>query len=506
MSLAAVLAADFRKPCFDHQFVEFENNCDAPARALAWHMRTGKSKAIIDKASHLHLRGKVDGILIFAPNGVHANWVEVEIPKHAWRSVRYVPLIWRSASNSKKAEKKLTLAARRQWRADRDAWYERLKKARHTDELMVLAVNSESMTRDDVRKAVAFFLRHRKKVFLVVDESDDFGTPGTKRTKMARALARRCAYRELLSGTIVTGSPLAAFSQFEILEKEALGFARYEDFKAHYAVYEEQYGVGGRMYPALIGFKNLDDLRERMAKYTSVVLREDCHDMPDLEREVRKIKATEEQLRIYRELLNSFLFTIKGQELSVGEKCARLNKLQQVFSGFVFDENKKLIRIPGKNPRLDLLAREVYLAPGKVIIWCAFQPDMDMVRKRLLIEGYEVAEYHGRVSGQAKSDSLRAFRENRDIKPLIGHTQAGGRGLDMSVASTIIYYSHTFKARFRVQSMERATQIGGRNIKVLDFVAPGPDSYIIKTTDNRINIADDIAGRGMKEFLAGIRL
>jgi hypothetical protein len=505
MSTEALIAADFRLPCFNHQLREFEEYCDAPARALAWSMRTGKSKAVVDKSSHLYRRGKIDGVLIFAPNGVHSNWAEVEFPKHAWPGIRCSPLVWRSADTSVKAAKKLRIAERDEWALKRAQWYSTLKKANTSSELFIMAVNSESMTRADVRKAVAYFMK-RRRVLCVWDESDDFGTPGAQRTKMARAVALRAPYRTILSGTIATSSPLILFSQFELLAKNALGFGTFQEFKDYFAEYETGYGPGGSKFPKLKGFRNLEELRERMAKFTSVVLREECDDMPELQFRERKIASTPQQLEAYRDLHESFLLEIGDETVSVGEKASRLQKMQQIFSGFVFDEFKTLHSIPGDNPRLDALAEEVYRAPGKVVIWCAFQPDMDAVRSRLELDGIECVEYHGRVPDKAKADALRTFREKRAAKALIGHPKSGGRGLDFSVASTILNYSHTFSARDRVQSLERATKVGGRNIEVIDFVAPGPDQYILKTTGKRIEIADALAGTGLRDLLEGLRL
>lgn len=493
---AELIGADFKTKPFEHQIREFEAHAEAPARAMAWTMRTGKSKATIDRACHLYKAGKIDGLLVFAPNGVHANWVERELPAHKWDGVPVTALVWRSTVSG---------LLRRAPSALAHEFWDQLAAVKNSRRLMALAINSESMARKDVRKAVAAFLKHRR-VFVVFDESDDFGTPGTIRTKMARALARRCAFRAILSGTIVTGSPLAAFSQYELLEPGALGFERFSDFKAHFAEYAQEKTRGGRPYPKLIGYKNQDELRERMARFTSVVLREDCADMPDLVCEVRKIKPSPEQLEVYRELHRDFVVDIDAERVNVGARAPRFAKLQQVFSGFVIDEDGRVRKIPGENPRLEALSEEVFLAPDKVIIWCQFQADIDLVRSRLLTDGHKVVEYHGRVSDKAKSQALISFRENRDVKALVGHARSGGRGVDMSVASKIIWYSHTFSARLRQQAMERATKIGGRNIHVLDFEAPGPDAYIRETILKRIDIADDIAGRGMREFLERIAL
>lgn len=480
---------------------------------MAWSMRTGKSKACIDRACHLHLnkpedgKGPVDGVLIFAPNGVHANWVEREFPLHMWQDVPWLGIAWRSSVGGSKHGNKLSKADREEWNAAREFFWNDLRLAKTSKRLIVFAVNSESMIRKDVRAAVARFLKLRKRVMLIVDESDDFGTPGSTRTKMLRALALRpnVTPRVILSGTMLTATPLAAFSQFEILQKGALGFDTYDAFKDHFAEYDTVYS-SGRSYPKLKRFINLDELRERVAKWTSVVLRDECDDMPALEEWPVHITPTPQQRRAYEELRESFIVDLEAGLISVGERANRFQKMQQVFSGFINDEYRDRHYIPGDNPRLDALSREVWLAPGKTIIWCEYHADIDLVKQRLLGDIVPFVEYHGRVGDKVKAASLQAFNEDEAVEAFVGHVQAGGRGLDISVASTIINYSHTFKARLRAQSLERATKIGGRNIRVVDIIAPGPDEYILKTTNERINVNDAVAGRGLRSLLMGMAI
>jgi SNF2 family DNA or RNA helicase len=319
---------------------------------------------------------------------------------------------------------------------------------------------------------------------------------------MIRSLARKSKVREILSGTMLTANPLAAWSQFEILEKGALGFDKYADFKWHYGVFETV-EARGRSFNKLVDFKNLPDLRERISKWTSVVLRSDT-DMPDLLFETVKFKGTPQQIALYEELRESFILDLETHSISVGERAPRLQKMQQVFSGFVNDDMKARHVIPGENPRLDATAHQCFLAPGKFIVWCEFQADIDFVTKRLRADGMTVVEYHGRVSDSKKSANLKAFNSDPAIDGFVGHVQAGGRGLDISVASTIVYHSHTFKARMRAQSVERASKIGGGNIRVIDIVGPGPDKYILKTTSKRIDINDAVAGRGLRTLLEGL--
>ena len=509
--MSAAILADFTTDPYMHQLKEFEVSADMSARALLWQMRSGKSKVIIDTACHQFKEGTIDTVLLFAPNGVHENWIRRELPTHHWHTVGRKSLVWRTKVAGMTAENEgLSKAALEQWKERRQEWWDKAKTmitGKDRTALSWFAFNSESMTRPDVRRVVARIVRNRK-VLVVFDESHDYRSSGSKRTKMARALAKRCVSKRILTGTVVTNSPLHAFSQYELLQPEALGFSRFGDFKDHYAEYKEKRNRRGQSYPVLDHYKNLDELQARMAPWSSVVLRKDCKDLPDVVCSARRIELSDEQLRVYRELHKQFTIDIGGERVSIGENSARLMKLQQVVSGFLIDEFGDVYDIPGPNPRLEALSDEVYLSPGKVIIWCTFQHDMDQVAARLRRDGHKIVEYHGRTSDDEKARVRELFapRAENDIKALVGHPKSGGQGLNFSAASQIMWYSHTFDAIIRGQADERATEIGGKNIPLLDLVAPGVDEYILKTVSGKTSIAESLAGQGMRDILRGTKL
>lgn len=503
--MTAAIEADFATEPYLHQLIEFETSADMEARALLWQMRSGKTKVIVDTACHLYRGDEIDAVVVLAPNGVHENWLRRELPRHHWGSVPRTTLAWHTDIAGELGVDRVLAADRGRWQARHDEWWTTAERMLSSKTLTWFAFNSESMTRPDVRKLIAKIVR-RKRVLLVVDESDDFRTPGSQRTKMARALARRCPYRRILTGTVVTNSPLAAFSQFELLKKEALGFKRYGDFKQHHAVYRIERNRRGRHYPVLDRYINLDELTERMASWSSVVLRSDCHDLPDVVQDTRRIGLTDEQTRLYRELHSQFILELNDREVSVGENTAKLMKLQQVLSGFLIDEYGDVHDVPGINPRLEALSDEVYLSSGKVIVWCQFREDLDRVASRLTADGHEIVQYHGRVSDEDKQNAIDQFQNDQGVKCFVGQPQSGGRGIDLSAADLLIWYSHTFNAIVRSHANERATAMGGPNKTLLDFTAGGVDDYMLGNTADKMVVADRIAGEGMKRVLERIAL
>lgn len=503
----AAIEADFKTFPYWHQLREFELSCDERVRALLWQMRTGKTKVVIDTACHLFLKGEIDAVLIVAPNGVHDNWIRRELSIHHWDSVPRDTWTWKTDVAGEAGEKRVRAHERKGWREQHDAFWERAKRVLATDRLAWFSVASETMIRKDVRNMVARIVRRKKgRILLVVDESHDFGVPGSKRSMMAMALAKKCAYRRILTGTALENSPLRAWSQYELLEPGALGFATYGDFKAHHAVYElKKNWKTGNSYPVLDSYRNLDELRERMARYSSVVLREDCEDLPDIIPSERQVELTEEILDAYRKLHHDFEIDLGGDEpVSIGENTNRLIKLQQVLSGWLKDEYGDVHSF-STNPRLDALVDEVELVAGKVIVWCAFHEDMDRVSAALRARDHEVVEYHGRVSDAGKLAARQAFEPGaqNEVKALVGFPTAG---LDLSEAEKIVWYSHTFDAVKRVQANERATKMGGRNIPVVSMVAGGMDSYVLGNLDDKRTLADALTREGMKAILEKVRI
>lgn len=502
--MTAAILADFKTPPYLHQLREFEASADMPARALLWQMRSGKSKVVIDTGCHLYTAHKIDAVIVIAPNGVHENWIRRELPIHHWDTVERDTLTWRTAVAGDKGVERVRAHERRGWQEQHDAWWARAKRLLTTDRLAWFAFNSESMTRQDVRRLIARIVK-RRRVLIVFDESHDFRTPGSKRTKMARALARKCDFRRILTGTGAHNSPLHLWSQFELLEPGALGFDTFKDFKDHHAEYEVERNRRGQSYPVLKEYKNLDELQDRLTSWSSVVLRSDCTDLPDVVRKPRRIELSDEQLRLYRELYSKFVLELDGEEVSVGENTSKLIKLQQIVSGFLVDEYGDVHDIPGPNPRLEALSDEVYLSPGKVIVWCRFREDMDRVASRLTADGHEVVQYHGRVPEDEKARVRELFAPGaeNDVKALVGYPTLG---LDLSAAWEIVWYSHTFDAIVRDQADERATAIGGRNVTLTDLVAPGVDEYILDNVLEKVSVADALAGRGLRDALDRMRI
>jgi len=281
----------FIKPNYKHQQTEFDQFKDSKARALLWQMRTGKSKACIDLANYQFEKGHIDTVIVMAPNGVHANWEIIQLPAHSWERNPYECISWYS---SEARTNKVYLAEAAAF----------LKK---TTVLRWFCINSESIYYPKPKAYLEKLVASSKKgVLLIVDECHDFRTPGSKRGRLARKIAKYCSYKRILSGSAFDNSPLHAWGQFEIIKPGALGFKTYGDYEAHYAT-KSLRKMGSRQFMAVDGYKNLEELRESISQYSSVVLREECDDMPALLPSQELFELSEEQRELYNRIAKQII-------------------------------------------------------------------------------------------------------------------------------------------------------------------------------------------------------
>lgn len=474
---------------FKHQAKEYEASRDIKARALLWQMRTGKSKVVIDTIFHLRDAFEIAGALILAPNGVHANWTRRELPRHAWDD-DWSGLAWRSRKPGMDDE-----AALFTQRAP----------------FPILAVNNEVLGLPRVQTVIKDLLK-RGPILFAADESHDFRRPGSKRTKLARTLSAKCEYRRILTGTAVLNSPLHAFSQFELLKKEALGFRLYEDFRNHFATCTMRRRRSGRMFPHWEP-RNLDELRDKLAPYSSVVLRKDVDDMPALIPIDQTVFLSEAQALAYRHMTQDWTIELlNGGSVTVLEGAAKMMKLQQILGGFIIDNDGVIHSIDDNPPRLDAMLSQVTgTLPGKTIVWCRYQEDIRRVVTKLRAYGFDPVEYHGSVSAGERDKAEDRFREDTRANPLVGQPQSAGQGLDLSAADTIVNYSHVHNAIVREQSKERATAIGGKSVGLVDLHTPGSvDDLILDAMERNLSVSEYLAGPGLKhrllELLAAVDL
>lgn len=488
--------ARFREPAWLHQGREFEEHRDAVARALHWTPRTGKSKAMVDLACYLHETGRIDGVLIAAPNNVHANWQRHQIFRHTWKGVHSAAMTWSSAER----------------RLDPKGFEARFKQLLAHRGLAWFALNAEGFALKEQQSYVKGFMK-RRRVLLITDEVHEWRRPMSKRSVFLRNVVKLAVVRRNLSGTMIDNSPFHAWAQYELLQPGALGFDEYGKFEQHFGVWEQQQvwfknkqgGRRQRSVPVCTGYRNQEELRAAMARWTSYVHRDEVPDMPDLVPCRTEFELTPGQRRVYNDLVKGAIVKLDGGEyLAEAEGAVLITRLQQVASGFAVDEDGEVRDLvpPKDNPRLLALQTELALTGRKTLIYCRYREDVVRVMAACREWGYKPVDYYGGTSDKARALHQASFNSDPSVGPFVANHKACGQGLEFW-GTDIIWYSHTHGDLIgRRQGDERCTQVGGSAVGVCDVVALGTvDEKMMRDLEDKVDVTDFLVGEGLRRYL-----
>ncbi len=471
-----------------HQAEEFKRGREKRARALFWSMRTGKSKAVIDKFSYQFGRGRIEGAILLAPNGVHLNWVINEIPKWQWpENGPHLAFGWETPK-----------------RADFDQIDKFNALLRHGG-MKWLCVNMEALSHPDCIQAIKQFKEAcNRHIALAISEAHHFGHAGAKRTRLARGLSKLARYVTIETGTPILNSPLRAYSLFKILSDGWAKYDTYEKFVQHFCEFETENRTKGRRraFKKVKAYIHMDELRDLMAPWTSVVMREDVGDMPELIRTERPVVMSELQRDAYLEMVSRHLVEIGDDMVAAKDGGARMMKLQQIINGYVMDDGK-IVNIDPDAPVYHALLEQVAgTLPGKSLVWCRYREDIRRVCAILRKNKFKVLEFHGGVPTGQREGIRLAFQNDPAYTVCVGQPGAGGEGRDFSAADAVIFFSSTPNAIHVAQAEERATVREGHPVAIVRLRTLGTvDDRNWAIVDGKLTLSDTVSGRGLRDLL-----
>ena len=259
-----------------------------------------------------------------------------------------------------------------------------------------------------------------------------------------------------------------------------------------------------RAFKVVVGYKNLEQLREKITEHGTIVNSEDCLDLPPKIYEKFYIELTDEQKIHYTALKKHLITELENSRVTVKIALTKILRLQQLVCGYLKDDDGEIHLIP--HNRLQALDDILDEIRGKAIIWSPFRHDIKSIYNHL-IKTYnkdQVLMYYGDTSQEDRDYAKRALRRGvrSRVKFLIGNPMVGGYGLNLTGVNTVIYYANSYDNEIRRQSEKRAHRIGQtKTVVYIDLVAKGTvDEKVLKALYNKKSIADLITATNWREF------
>ena len=477
---------EFKTQPYDHQRKALKDSWSAEYYALFMEMGTGKSKVTVDNIALLYEAGKLNAALIIAPKGVYDNWAKGEIPTHLPDRIARHVMRW-SPLKTQKYEHELTSFI--------------LNKDRL---LKIFVMNVEAFSTPRGFEAARAFLFQNPENMVVVDESTTIKNRKAQRTANITKLRDMAKYRRILTGSPIMKSPMDLFSQCELLNEKCLGFNSYFAYQSRYANVQKR-TMGHRSFQQIVGYRRLDELSEKLDRFSNRTLKQDCLDLPEKVYIKRFVELTPEQERVYNQMKKLALAKLETGELATtASVLTQIMRLQQICCGH-FQPDDGDIRVL-KNNRMNELMELAEEVQGKAIIWATYTHDILHIAKALREQFGEdaVATYYGGTAQDDRQDIVNRFQDRTDpLRFFVGQPRTGGYGITLTAANTVIYYSNSYDLEIRLQSEDRAHRIGQTNkVTYIDLVTPDTiDERILAALRNKIDIAREVLGGDAKDWL-----
>ena len=432
----------YKREPMDHQRRAFALTRDHKYFGLFCEQGTGKTKIILDNAAYLYSRGEIDTLIVVAwPNGVHRNWIEVELPEDMpeWCPVQSA-FYSSNLTKTKLRELEAVVTAR--------------------DKLRVVAFSVESFASQNAQAWLLRFLSEGR-AMLVIDQSASIKNPQAGRTKfLCKKAAPLAAYRRILDGAPAAENASELYSQFLFLDAGILGHDTWTSFRNEFCE------IG--WFNEIKGYKNQDRLKSLIDGWSFRVLEKDCLDLSERIYKRWMFPLAPEEMRVYEELRTTSMAELNEETLRTTLPIVCNLRMQQVASGwFPLKEPKMIGAEPARLTALKALLQEC--TGGKVIIYSRFRRDIQLIKATL---GEAALTYYGGDSEDARAKARVRFQEDADIRVLIGQPRALGIGLTLTAAEYVVFYANDPSLRLREEAEKRAHRKGQeKHLKVIDLVA-----------------------------------
>lgn len=475
----------FKLQPFEHQDNYLKSAWRLRVDGTLFDMGLGKTKVTLDTAAMLAYTNKIDGLIVFAPKGVYANWESIELPKHMSPSVTYKAVLWKGLSSKKHINELMPIM-------------------KHEDNILhILIINYDAVITEKGKYTLDKFMLGHKSVMIVCDESTKLKNPNAKRTKALIKLGQKATCKRILTGSPITKSPLDFYSQALFLSKECLGFSNFFAFRNRYAILQDVTTFGGASFKQVVGFKNLAELSDKIETFCHRIMKEECLDLPEKTYLTRSFELTKEQRKLYNEMQTTMMLELENDMVSTSIALTKLLRLRQICSGYCPTDQGDILKID--NNRLNTLMECIEEIDGKIIIWAYFVEDIKTIAKSLKDTYGESSfvTYFGETSLEERTANIDKFEKDPNCRFFIANPKVGGMGITLNSAKYAIFYNADYNYEDRMQAEARNYRIGQKeHIFYIDIIAKDTiEEDIINALVNKYEIATEVLRDKLLEWL-----
>lgn len=333
-----------------------------------------------------------------------------------------------------------------------------------------------------------------------VDESSSMKSHKSKVSKALVDFAQKVKRFYLLSGTPAPNGEWEYYMQLKAIDFYGVQ-SSYTQFKNHFFTdmsHNPQYEK------LVLRAECKEEITALIRNYAVYVDKEDVLDTPGRTFHEIELTMPDDLIKYYRKMKNDLYIELQetGAFITAPSTAAKLNKLNQISSGFIMDTQARK-----ENQFYDDDKQEWYLLTAyrfdklmemleglgdeQVLIWANYHVEFDIIKDLL---GDNCRCVYGKASLEEKNEAIKLFKSGA-VQYLIANPASADKGLTLTNAHIAIYFSLNWSYELFKQSTERIYGARRSQPKHCDYYI-----MIAKGTIDRILYSDVLQGKSTASY------
>ncbi|UPR01886.1 SNF2-like ATP-dependent DNA helicase [Chloropicon primus] len=174
--------------------------------------------------------------------------------------------------------------------------------------------------------------------------------------------------------------------------------------------------------------------------------------------------------------------------------------LDSMYPPYEPEDPAELVRASGKFHLLDRVLPKLKAAGHRVLLFSQMTRAMDLLELYFEMQGYRYLRLDGETKTHERPLLLAEFNApGSDVFLFMLSTRAGGLGLNLQTADTVILFDSDWNPQMDKQAEDRAHRIGQkREVKIITFVTVGSiEEVIIERAREKADIDNKVIQAGM---------
>ncbi|MES2273088.1 MAG: SNF2-related protein [Chlamydiota bacterium] len=290
--------------------------------------------------------------------------------------------------------------------------------------------------------------------YAVLDEAQHIKNRGTRNAKSVKMI--QGAHRLILTGTPIENSLDELWSLMDYLMPGFL--STYDRFVEKYI------RVTGELQQ-----QNIEYLRKKVSPFILRRMKSDVlHDLPPVSEIVYHCQLSDVQIELYK----SYAASARDELVKLVQRdgfdkvqihvLATLTRLKQICCHpAIFAKEKAEMGDSAKYDMLLELLQTLVEANHKTVIFSQYTRMLQIMREDFEQRGIPFSYLDG--SSKNRLDIVKEFNENKKIPVFLVSLKAGGTGLNITGADTVIHYDMWWNPAVENQATDRVHRIGQKN-------------------------------------------